>query len=133
MADAEVTPSTSEIKEENGDLKTDPDQKAVIEKDRNELQYFECSVCTLREKYEYFGKAAPFLKRFVLLEDSYVIEDPFVAPKQGEALILGSHCNMCSKMVCKDPSCSIYYNRTFCINCAKLDAKSFPKVVQEKN
>lgn len=132
--DAEVKeenkPSTSDIKTENEQLCTQ--DETIIEKDSNELKYFDCNSCNLRQKYEYFGKHPPFLKSFVLLENAYVIEDPSVAPKQGQILIIGSHCINCRNMVCKDTSCSLYYKDTFCIDCAKSNVKLFPKIVQEK-
>lgn len=95
-------------------------------------KYFQCNKCQLREQYDYFGFEPPFLKKCKLLEEAYVIEDPFTAPKQNEILILGSHCIKCQKTVCKDTECSFYFNGTFCIPCAKLDSKTFPRSVQEK-
>lgn len=106
--------------------------QVVITKDSNELQYFNCDLCGLREKYEYFGRAPPFSKNFKLSEDSYLIEDPFTAPKQGEILIIGAHCIVCNKMVCKDTPCSLYYHGTYCFDCAKVRASTLPKAVQEK-
>ncbi|KAK4884074.1 hypothetical protein RN001_000345 [Aquatica leii] len=56
------------------------------------IQYFECSKCTLKEAYEYFGKSPPFVRSYVTEEDSYIIEDPFQPSKRSEFLILGAHC-----------------------------------------
>ena len=37
-----------------------------------------------------------------LLEESYVMRDPFT-PDKGRFLIVGSRCSMCSKLVCVGP------------------------------
>ncbi|CAG9765812.1 unnamed protein product [Ceutorhynchus assimilis] len=124
MQNEEIEPSTS--------ISAETTEQPIIKKANNEIKYFECALCNLREKYEYFGKAAPFQKKFILSEDSYVIEDPFAAPKQGEIVVLGAHCVACNKMVCKDLYCSVYYNGTYCIHCAKSGNAKFPKVIEEK-
>ncbi|XP_060536428.1 cysteine-rich DPF motif domain-containing protein 1 [Cylas formicarius] len=95
-------------------------------------QYFECHFCKLKEKYEYFGERPPFLKHYRLFEEAYVIEDPFVPPKQGEIIILGAHCVTCKHGVCKDPGCSIYFDGTYCVRCAKNYVSQFPRPLQEK-
>lgn len=117
-----------------GDVKPEESENVpnLITKNANELQYFECILCGLREKYDYFGKLPPYQKHLLLQEDSYVIEDPFIPPKQEEILILGAHCIMCRRMVCKDANCSIFYNGTLCIDCTKSKRFDFPKVVQDK-
>lgn len=68
----------------------------------------------------------------IFLEDSYVIENPFLPPKQGDLIVLGSHCVICKNSICKDTSCSIYYGGTYCIECAKSRTTMFPKTVQDK-
>lgn len=109
-------------------------QESTVKKEENEpeIKYFHCYNCQLKEKYEYFGSNPPFFKKYLLLEDAFVIEDPFLPPKQGEILILGAHCIKCRNSVCKDTNCSMYYEGTYCIKCAKLNIKSFPLSVQEK-
>ncbi|KAJ8971293.1 hypothetical protein NQ314_000770 [Rhamnusium bicolor] len=99
---------------------------------KEEIQYFQCSSCIFKEKYEYFGSNPPQVKNYILLEDAYVIEDPFLPPKQGKIVILGAHCVKCRKSVCKDVNCSLYFDGTYCIECAKENIKSFPPSVQEK-
>ncbi|KAL1513609.1 hypothetical protein ABEB36_003000 [Hypothenemus hampei] len=125
--------STSTL-HENADTKT---VKSEVKEEKEdtltvEAKYFECTLCGLKERYEYFGKEPPFQKSFILLEDCYVIEDPFLPPKQGHSLILGSNCNSCTKPICKDGNCSVYYNGSFCIKCAKISINKFPNAVQEK-
>lgn len=100
--------------------------------DSEPIKYFQCEICNLRERYEYFGNDPPFTKQYKLLENSYVIEDPFVPPKQNQFIILGTHCIKCTKSVCKDSSCSFYYNGTYCMQCAKINCDMFPPSVQEK-
>lgn len=114
----------------SAEIKIEPEVKE--EKKEVEVKYFQCANCPLREKYEYFGKWPPFLKKFVLLEDSYVIEDPFEPAKQGEILVLGAHCIKCNNSVCKDTNCSMYYEGTYCIKCAKRHVATFPDNVREK-
>lgn len=97
-----------------------------------EIKEFTCENCMLREKYEYFGKEPPYNRKFKYLEEVYAIENPFQPPRQGEILILGSHCIQCNKSVCKDQQCSFFYEGTYCIQCAKGNEMAFPKPVQEK-
>lgn len=99
---------------------------------KEEIKYFECSSCTLKEKYEYFGNSPPYAKDYKLKENAYVIEDPFIPPKRGQFLVLGSHCTKCNKVVCKNTGCSIFFCATYCIKCAKEQSHSFPTQVQEK-
>ncbi|CAH0550220.1 unnamed protein product [Brassicogethes aeneus] len=111
-------------------IKTEkPEKKRENEVD---IKYFHCALCGLHEKFEYFGVDPPFVKKYKLLEDTYLVEDPFLPPKQGEMLQLGAHCTKCKKCVCKDPSCSFYYEGTYCIICAKENMKMFPDVVKDK-
>lgn len=112
----------------NKSPKSDP----YLEAEKPTIKYFQCSSCSLKEKYEYFGKSPPFVRNYKLEEDSYVIEDPFLSPNRGEFLIIGAHCIKCNKAVCKDANCSFYFSGTFCIKCAKDDLNQFPNVVQEK-
>ncbi|KAF5274060.1 hypothetical protein FQR65_LT04458 [Abscondita terminalis] len=37
------------------------------------VKYFECNVCNLKEAYEYFGKTPPFVRSYVLEEDSFLL------------------------------------------------------------
>lgn len=111
-------------------LKSDSENEKT--KDKKEIQYFQCTSCNFREKFDYFGREPPFLKNYKLLEDAYVIEDPFLAAKQGRIIILGSYCIQCTRMVCKDINCSMFFKNTFCIHCAKKCLVRFPQGIQEK-
>ncbi|KAJ9589937.1 hypothetical protein L9F63_016921, partial [Diploptera punctata] len=64
----------------------------------NEGGVFKCSKCGLEEHYMYKGKKPPFAKKIVLLEESYVIKDPFSPPNEKQFLLLGSDCRVCSNM-----------------------------------
>lgn len=97
-----------------------------------DIKFFECSTCILRVQFEYFGKDPPWYKNYRLMEEAYVIEDPFSPPKQNKIIILGAHCVKCNRIVCKDSTCSIYFEGTYCIKCAKSNMDLFPTSVQSK-
>ena len=93
---------------------------------------FKCSKCSLSAKYSYYGSRP--LDRYllskekdeltneqlsylnskkresvVLLEKSFICDDPFSQMKSSNYLILGSLCSQCDKMVCSSSSeCSIF-------------------------
>lgn len=121
------------IKQENESSNNDTKDNTSEDKPKLcENLKFQCSVCKYHERYDYFGMNPSYMKNYILLEDSYVIEDPFLPPRQGEYIILGANCSACNKAVCKDQRCSIYFDKTICINCAKDCLSSFPKVLQDK-
>ncbi|KAI4467105.1 hypothetical protein MML48_2g00014727 [Holotrichia oblita] len=66
----EETASETNIKIE--DDKTQPKPEIV------KLPSFQCAICQLNEKYDYFGMNPPYMRHYLLLEDSYTIEDPFL-------------------------------------------------------
>jgi hypothetical protein len=111
---------------------TEKSSQPIKSETKVEVKYFQCEICALRESYDYFGNDPPFVKQYKFLENAYVIEDPFVPPKQGEFIILGTQCIKCGKNVCKDTNCSFYYDGTYCIYCAKNYSNTFPQNVQEK-
>nr|XP_008195524.1 PREDICTED: cysteine-rich DPF motif domain-containing protein 1 [Tribolium castaneum] len=125
-----VDPVPSTSKESEGDCSNVKEETPV--KTEAKVEYFHCEICALHERYDYFGNSPPFVRHYRLLENAYVIEDPFVPPKQNEFIILGSHCVKCGKSVCKDINCSFYYDGTHCIHCAKSSIDSFPPNVQQK-
>lgn len=121
------------------------DTKPTLEKNRKTEENveqpkidFTCSSCKMSEKVDYFGKAPPFTKNIEFLEDSYVMRDPFTAPPSRNGtrsfteyfIVLGSHCRMCSLVVCKD--CSVFYSNTFCLICANSEISQFPLEIQGK-
>uniref|UniRef100_A0A2K5P988 Cysteine-rich DPF motif domain-containing protein 1 n=1 Tax=Cebus imitator TaxID=2715852 RepID=A0A2K5P988_CEBIM len=66
------------------------------------LGVFECELCALTAPYSYVGQKPPNTQSMVLLEESYVMKDPFTSDK-GRFLVLGSHCSLCSRLVCVGP------------------------------
>lgn len=114
------------------EVNTESEVITKTEEEENKKTYFECSSCVFRTIYEYFGREPPKFKGYKLLENAYVIENPFIPPKQNNFIVIGAHCVKCEKTVCKDDSCSFYYVGTYCLECAKKEASKFPSVVQEK-
>jgi Cysteine-rich domain len=120
-------PTTSSSKE----VKTEqPDEPEKIN--------FKCSACGMIEMVDYFGKCPPFTRNIELIEESYIMKDPFTAPptRHGKRsfteyfIVLGSHCIICSLIVCKD--CSLFYKSTFCYVCAEAEVSRFPLEIQSK-
>lgn len=99
---------------------------------RKVQEYFKCTTCPFKEKFIYFGKQPPNMKYFMYTERFYVMVDPFVPPNKNEYLILGTHCKICGKMVCRDTACSFYFDGTYCIKCAKENISKFPEAIQDK-
>nr|XP_013803313.1 PREDICTED: cysteine-rich DPF motif domain-containing protein 1 isoform X2 [Apteryx mantelli mantelli] len=60
---------------------------------------FKCQLCGLTAPYTYYGQKPPNTRSIVLLEESYVMKDPFT-PDKDRFLILGSQCSLCSRSVC---------------------------------
>ncbi|XP_070309607.1 cysteine-rich DPF motif domain-containing protein 1 isoform X2 [Odocoileus virginianus] len=74
----------------------------ACETERNPLGVFKCQLCALTAPYSYKGQQPPDSQSVILLEESYVMRDPFT-PDKGRFLIVGSRCSVCSKLVCVDP------------------------------
>lgn len=127
----EAIPSTS-TQTVNEDIKQETKLEPETETKKKVVQYFQCSTCPLKEKFDYFGNHPPKMRDFKFVENCYVMVDPFVPPNRGEYLVLGAHCVKCNRTVCKDASCSFYFGGTYCVKCAKESVKGFPKVVQDK-
>ncbi|MCL4131533.1 UNVERIFIED_CONTAM: hypothetical protein GTU68_067156 [Idotea baltica] len=102
--------------------------KENIEKTEDKI--FECSICNLKEIYHYYGRNPYFNKHISFLEESYVMKDPFKDRSEASFLLLGSKCVACTKPVCQ--SCSIFYSKRFCLNCAKENNQEFPENIQKK-
>lgn len=130
MNEAIPGPSTQPPEDIKPTLKEEP-QVQPSEVKKKPIQYFQCSSCSLKEKFDYFGDQPPKMKHFRYNENCYVMVDPFVPPNR-EYLVLGSHCIKCNKTVCRDTSCSFYFDGTYCVDCAKECSDKFPKVVQDK-
>ncbi|XP_023590390.1 cysteine-rich DPF motif domain-containing protein 1 isoform X4 [Trichechus manatus latirostris] len=72
------------------------------EAERRPQGVFECQLCALSAPYSYVGQKPPNTRSVVLLEESYVLKDPFTADRD-KFLVLGSRCSVCSRLVCVGP------------------------------
>ncbi|XP_062990425.1 cysteine-rich DPF motif domain-containing protein 1 isoform X2 [Elgaria multicarinata webbii] len=91
---------------------------------------FECHLCGLTAPYSYYGQKPPNAYSVTLLEESYVMKDPFTSDK-GKFLILGSQCSLCCKRVCVGTDCSLFYSKRFCLPCVNLHLKDFPLEIKQ--
>ncbi|NWQ77738.1 CDPF1 protein, partial [Columbina picui] len=91
---------------------------------------FTCQLCDLTAPYTYYGQKPPNTLSIVLLEECYVMKDPFT-PDKDKFLILGSHCSLCSRSVCVGTECSLFYSKRFCLPCVNENIKAFPLEIQE--
>jgi len=126
--------------------KIDPsskDNNATSDEDLT-VKTFTCGICNFTSPYTYFGRKPPSSKsRMVLLEDAYVIKNPFIDPRQTEKvtvsgkpihppLILGSHCSVCRAPVCVAVECSYFYTKRFCKECMEEYLELFPEQVRKE-
>ncbi|XP_021114456.1 cysteine-rich DPF motif domain-containing protein 1 isoform X1 [Heterocephalus glaber] len=72
------------------------------EAERSPLGVFECQLCALTAPYSYVGQKPPNTQSVLLLEESYIMKDPF-SPDRGRFLVLGAQCSVCSRLVCVGP------------------------------
>ncbi|XP_065685423.2 cysteine-rich DPF motif domain-containing protein 1 isoform X1 [Patagioenas fasciata] len=91
---------------------------------------FTCQLCDLTAPYTYYGQKPPNTRSIVLLEECYVMKDPFT-PDKDKFLILGSHCSLCNRSVCVGTECSLFYSKRFCLPCVNENIKAFPLEIQE--
>ncbi|XP_077166188.1 cysteine-rich DPF motif domain-containing protein 1 [Paroedura picta] len=91
---------------------------------------FECELCGLRVPYSYYGQKPPNGYSVTLLEDSYVMRDPFT-PDKDKFLVLGSECIWCRKRVCAGTDCSLFYKNRFCLPCANSHSEEFPWEIRQ--
>ncbi|XP_070557576.1 cysteine-rich DPF motif domain-containing protein 1-like [Ptychodera flava] len=107
------------------------DNPKSIRVERNKkIGTFTCELCNLHAPYEYFGNSPPFTKSVLLLEDVFVMRDPFTTERK--LLILGSHCSLCNKVICVGQSCSLFYTKRFCLPCAFDNIQEFPTEIQQE-
>ena len=111
------------------DIKEDK-REDIVEK---KIQ-FECRVCGLCEMCQYYGTSPPFVRKGLeFSEPCYVMLDPFSPynpKKANNFLVLGADCSACSATVCVD--CSIFFTKTFCVECAQFNINEFPLDVQNR-
>lgn len=94
--------------------------------------HFKCEHCQLDEIYDYFGRSPPWSTRTILLENAYIMKDPFSLPQKRQVLIIGAKCSMCERNVCMSPKCSLFFSKRFCKHCALKNITYFPTQVQLK-
>ncbi|XP_014438071.1 cysteine-rich DPF motif domain-containing protein 1 isoform X4 [Tupaia chinensis] len=97
----------------------------ALEAERHALGVFECQLCALTAPYSYKGQKPPNTQSVVLLEDSYVMKDPFTPDKDG-FLVLGSRCSLCSRL-----ECSLFYSRRLCLPCVQENISAFPREIRQ--
>ncbi|ELT89552.1 hypothetical protein CAPTEDRAFT_102709 [Capitella teleta] len=89
---------------------------------------FVCSRCEFGTKYDYFGDKPKFAGNIMLMEEAYVMKDPFT--EDNRCIILGSHCFSCKKSVCVSQDCSLFYSKRFCLLCVEKHLGEFPSEIQ---
>ncbi|XP_004845445.1 cysteine-rich DPF motif domain-containing protein 1 isoform X2 [Heterocephalus glaber] len=100
------------------------------EAERSPLGVFECQLCALTAPYSYVGQKPPNTQSVLLLEESYIMKDPF-SPDRGRFLVLGAQCSVCSRLVCVGPECSLFYSKRFCLPCVQKNLSAFPPEIQQ--
>nr|XP_045009362.1 cysteine-rich DPF motif domain-containing protein 1 isoform X2 [Jaculus jaculus] len=97
----------------------------VSEADHRPLGMFECQLCTLSAPYSYVGQKPPNTQAIVLLEESYVMKDPF-SPDKAKFLVLGARCSVCRRL-----ECSLFYSKRFCLPCVQENISAFPQEIRQ--
>ncbi|XP_008842901.2 cysteine-rich DPF motif domain-containing protein 1 isoform X2 [Nannospalax galili] len=97
----------------------------VSQAEPHPLGMFECQLCALTAPYSYVGQKPPDTQAVVLLEESYIMKDPFSLDK-AKFLVLGARCSMCGKL-----ECSLFYSRRFCLPCVQENISAFPEEIQQ--
>ncbi|CAG4986468.1 unnamed protein product [Colias eurytheme] len=93
---------------------------------------FTCTGCGLIEKAHYKGTNPPFSRNIELKYSSYIMKDPFSPPGKGEIMVIGADCATCDKAVCIGKECSIFYCKSYCLQCAKASIDNFPAEIKSK-
>lgn len=97
-----------------------------------ELKWFKCKVCKMRELYNFKESKPKFLPTIAFADGCYVVKDPFTAPEKKQFFILGSDCYVCREPVCQANECSIFFQQRYCQNCAWKHKNSFPEQLWSK-
>ena len=96
---------------------------------RNEKKEFICSICGTSFSYERYGKCKDAKANLYMLEDVFSMRDPF-SMRNTFPLILGGICTICSRNICMDTTCSLFYTKRFCTDCVKSNVKDFPDEIR---
>ncbi|XP_005092263.1 cysteine-rich DPF motif domain-containing protein 1 [Aplysia californica] len=91
---------------------------------------FSCSYCDFAVDYHYKGRKPPFAKNILMLEDCYVMKDPFST--SGGFISVGGMCSLCARNVCMANTCSLFYTQRFCLNCVADRLEEFPQEIQQE-
>lgn len=101
---------------------------------------FKCENCGFVAVCNYKGTTPPFSKNIKFTEECYVMQDPF-SPPPGNAtsksnseyfIVIGADCCSCTKVVCAATTCSLFYQKSYCFDCAHQSITSFPLEIQSK-
>ncbi|KAG7454789.1 hypothetical protein MATL_G00263580 [Megalops atlanticus] len=90
---------------------------------------FTCELCGLSAPFSYYGQKPPNTRAIVLMEECFVMKDPF-CPEKEKFLVLGSNCSLCHKTVCVGAECSLFYTKRFCLQCVREHVEHFPRQIQ---
>ncbi|XP_046840067.1 cysteine-rich DPF motif domain-containing protein 1-like [Xenia sp. Carnegie-2017] len=92
-------------------------------------KHFKCVKCEFSTHYDYFGSKPPFYKDLILLEDAYIMKDPFTM--EANFIVLGGHCSFCNIAVCCNQKCSIFYTKRICLACCLNHFDDFPPAIKQ--
>ncbi|XP_023696273.1 cysteine-rich DPF motif domain-containing protein 1 [Paramormyrops kingsleyae] len=92
---------------------------------------FTCELCGLSAPFSYYGQKPPDTRAIVLLEECFVMKDPF-SPNRDKFLILGSNCSVCHRTVCVGTDCSLFYTKRFCLPCVHKHLDQFPLQIRNE-
>ncbi|VUZ38903.1 unnamed protein product [Hymenolepis diminuta] len=93
---------------------------------------FKCAGCQFSVKYDDKSTRPRYLmQNITLLEEVYVMRDPFVDGGAG-AIIIGADCCVCNDSVCISPQCSFYYGKRYCRKCALGNLDHFPEDIHKE-
>lgn len=124
--------------EEDKEIKPEVKQEQKIE--QTPQIPFTCNICDFKMSCQYKGKTPRFARNIQFNEECYLIQDPFSPPPGNLSsksmcehfIVIGSDCSQCFNAVCQLNSCSIFYQKTYCSDCAYQLLNTFPAEVQSR-
>lgn len=147
IADADNFQSSSNLKEMKSEKieKTEVEIEVKPEVKPEKVEQipqipFTCKICDFKMMCQYKGKTPRFAKNIQFTEECYLIQDPFSPPPGNLSskslcehfIVIGSDCSRCASAVCQLNSCSIFYRKFYCGECAHQLLYTFPAEVQSK-